>query len=393
MNKRRAAPWLGWLLAACPLTTVLATPHCGAPVEGRDDWPIVAEAARAFDATAFCRTIAATLADANLHGIVVERGGRLQFEAYFDGADQPGGAWFSRSASFGPDELHDLRSVTKSLTGLLVGIALQRGEIGRLDEPVLRHFPEHADLRTPERERITLEHLLTMSAGLDWDESGSYVRLGNSETRMRLSSDPDRYVLERDIVAPPGERFVYSGGATALIGEVLVRRTGQPLDRYAQERLFEPLGIRRSEWRRDGQGRVTPFGGLRLSPRDLARVGRMLLDGGRWQGRQVVPADWIEASFRPRLATGPGGQQYGYQWWLGELKTLQGGHRWIAAQGNGGQRLYLVPTLDLVVVVTAGQYNQPETSWRAPLTVFRRVVLELVRSQPASEADPAPARR
>lgn len=391
MTLRRATTWLAGLLAICPLLG-LAAPHCGAPVEGRDDWPIVAEAERAFDAAAFCRTIAATLAEANLHGIVVDRGGRLQFEAYFDGQDQAGGAWFSRAASFGPEALHDLRSVTKSLTGLLVGVALQRGEIPSLDEPVLRHFPEHADLRTPQRKRITLEHLLTMSAGLAWDESGSYVRLGNSETRMRLSPDPDRYVLERDIVAPPGERFVYSGGATALLGEVLVRRTGQPLDQYAQAHLFGPLGIQHSEWRRDGLGRVTPFGGLRLSPRDLARIGRMLLDGGRWQGRQVVPAAWIEASFQPRLPSGQGGQ-YGYQWWLGEVKTPQGAHRWIAAQGNGGQRLYLVPTLDLVVVVTAGQYNQPETSWRAPLTVLRRIVLDLARAQPAPDADAAPARR
>jgi CubicO group peptidase (beta-lactamase class C family) len=368
------------LLASAAIAFVPAQlrAYCGPAVAGNDGWPIVAPAARVFDQDAFCKTLSATLSGANLHGIVVDHAGALQFEAYFEGQDQPGGAWFSRHVSFTADDLHDVRSITKSITGLLVGVALQRGQLKNVDQAVLDFFPEHADLKSPERSRITLAHLLTMTPGLEWDESGSYVRLGNSETRMRYSRDPDRYALERDIVAPPGTRFIYSGGATALLGEVLVRSTGLALDAFAEEALFKPLGIERSEWRRDSRERVTPYGGLRLRPRDLAKVGRMLLAGGRWNGQQVIDPSWIDASFRARVPAG-NAMSYGFQWWRGEVKTAHGPIGWVAAQGNGGQRLYLAPELDLVVVVTAGQYNQPDTSWRAPLTVFRRVVTELAK--------------
>lgn len=355
--------------------------RCGPPVDRPDGWPVATAEQRAFDPAVFCQTIARRWAGANLHGIVVEQHGLLQFEAYFDGRDNPGAALFSREVSFSADELHDLRSVTKSVTGLLTGIALDRGHLKGLDTPVLTYFPEHADLATPERLRITLAHLLTMTAGLAWDESGSYVRLDNSETRMRLfAPDPERYVLERDIVAPPGTRYTYSGGATALLGEVLVRATGQPLDVLAREWLFAPLGIEHTAWRRDKRDRVTPYGGLRLRPRDLARIGRMLLDGGQWQGRQVVPAAWIDASFQAHVPTGNGELRYGYQWWRGAWTVGARRLGWVAAMGNGGQRLFLLPELDLVVVVTAGNYNQAD-SWRAPTEVFRSVVGEVGKKE------------
>ena len=373
------------LAFACSHTlAVEPTMRCGTAAAREDGWPVAQPEQQALDPAAFCETIARRWADANLHAILVEQHGALQLEAYFDGRDKPGGAWFARDVSFSADDLHDVRSITKSVVGLLTGIALQRGSLKSIDEPVMSFFPEHADLATPERQRITLAHLLTMTAGFEWDESGSYARPSNSETRMRyFSGEPDRFVLERDIVAAPGERFVYSGGATALLGEVLARATGQPLDLFAQEVLFGPLGIEHIEWRRDARGRVTPFGGLRLRPRDLARIGRMLLDGGQWKGRQVVPAEWIDASFRAHVAASPGPLHYGYQWWRGTLTA--GPHRleWVAAMGNGGQRLFLLPELDLLVVVTAGNYNAPD-SWRAPLQVLYGVVAEVAKKQEAT---------
>lgn len=309
--------------------------------------------------------------DANLHGVLVEQGGQLRVESYFDGWDQPGGSLFPRPASFDATSLHDVRSVTKSVVGLLVGIALERGLVESIERPVLDFFPEHADLRSPERLAIRVKHLLSMTAGLEWDESGSYLRPGNSETRMRFASDPIRFVLERPVLVPAGERFEYCGGATALLGEVLARRSGKPLERFAEEALFEPMAIARYEWRRQ-DGKVTPFGGLRLVPRDLVRLGRLLLDGGRFDGRQVVPAEWIEESFAPRISA-TAGRRYGYQWWLGRSEAGGRWHDWVAAWGNGGQRLFLVPALDLVVVITAGQYNQPNQHV-APMQVFRRAL-------------------
>ena len=374
-----AALALGLGLALASAQAPAAEPpamRCGPPAQRADGWPVAPPEPRAVDPAVFCQTITRRWAGANLHGIVVEQHGVLQFEAYFDGRDHPGASLFSREVGFTAGDLHDLRSVTKSVVGLLVGIALDRGLLkGGLDQPVLDWFPEHADLATPERRRITLAHLLTMTAGLQWDESGSYLRLDNSETRMRFAPDPVRHVLERDIVAAPGGRFVYSGGATLLLGEVVTRATGQPLDAVARDWLFAPLGIERTEWRR-ARDQVTPFGGLRLRPRDLARIGRMLLDGGQWQGRQVVPAAWIDASFQPHVPTGSGELRYGYQWWRGAFTLGQRRMGWVAAMGNGGQRMFLLPELDLVVVVTAGNYNQAD-SWRAPLQVFGSVAGEL----------------
>lgn len=350
------------LLGCAPPFGVRAADRCIAP----------AGDAPGFDAQALCQALPEIAAGgANLHGVLVEHRGRLRVEAYFDGWDQPGGSLFSRPASFDSASLHDVRSVTKSIVGLLFGIALERGLVDSIETPVLDFFPEHADLRSPERVAIRLKHLLSMTAGLEWDESGSYLRLGNSETRMRFASDPMRFVLERPVVAPPGERFEYCGGATALLGEVLARRSGKPLERFAEEALFEPMAIGRYEWRRQ-DGKVTPFGGLRLVPHDLVRLGRLLLDGGTVDGRQVVPAEWIKESFVPRI-TASAGRRYGYQWWIGRSEAGGRQHDWVAALGNGGQRLFLVPALDLVVVITAGQYNQ-NNQGLAPTQVFRRAL-------------------
>jgi CubicO group peptidase (beta-lactamase class C family) len=359
-----------------------AASTCGHPQPTDDGARIATTAAATVDATtsapagldvdALCAALQriATPA-ANLHGVVVERAGQLLAEAYVDGTDHPGGALWGRAASFTPHDLHDVRSVTKSVVAILTGIAVDRGLIKDIDAPVLDHFPEHADLKATPRGRITLAHLLGMASGLDWDESGSYLRPGNSETRMRFSLDPDRHVLEHDLIAEPGSVFNYNGGGVALLGEVIARAAGQRLDDFAEVALFQPLGIRRHEWRRDRLGRVTPYGGLRLRPRDMAKIGRLVLDGGRWNGRQIVSAAWVAQMVADRLPA-TGRLRYAWLWWRGTVDAGAARHAYIAAFGNGGQRIYLVPTLDLVVVVTAGQYNQ-DTSWQAPLRVLHAV--------------------
>ncbi|MBC8057836.1 MAG: serine hydrolase [Rhizobiales bacterium] len=356
-------------LASSPLA---AAPVCGAPSAEIDGAHIAAKDDASVDIDALCAAVRRIATpEANLHGVVVERGGRLQLEAYFDGTDNPGGSLFSRAASFGPDDLHDVRSVTKSVMALLLGIAVDRGLVEGVDAPVLDYFPEHRDLAGTPKSRITLAHLLAMSSGLAWDESGGYVRPGNDETRMRFSSDPDRYVLDRELTDEPGARFNYNGGGTALLGEVVVRTSKMPLEAFAKEALFDPLGIGVTEWRRDRNGRVTPFGGLRLRPRDMVKLGRLVLNRGQWNGRQIVSAAWIEQMTHDRLPAGA--LRYGWQWWLGEIAFDGRRHRYLAAFGNGGQRVFIVDELDLVVVVTAGQYNK-DTSWQAPLRVLRDVV-------------------
>jgi CubicO group peptidase (beta-lactamase class C family) len=256
---------------------------------------------------------------------------------------------------------HDVRSVSKSVVGLLIGIAKQQGAFPDLDAPVLASFPELAALRSPERDAIHLAHLLSMSSGLAWDEGA----LPNDETKLYWKSDIPAFVLGRPLVARPGETFLYDSGGTAVLAELLVRVRGRPLSELARTELFEPLGITDWEWVTDLHDRPLAFTGLRMRPRDLAKLGRLLLDGGKWRGREIVPADWIADSLRPHLATGlrtpaTGELGYGYQFWTGHVAWRGRELAWSAGFGNGGQRLFVLPELDLSVVIVAGDYGSQE---------------------------------
>ena len=190
--------------------------------------------------------------------------------------------------------------------GFVPGIVHGRGQLA-LDRPVMDYFPELADLASTERRQITVQHLLDMTVGWDWNESSApYGSPANSETQMVLAADRNRHLLGLPMLHAPGTRWAYSGGATALLADAIERSTGQRLLPLAQAALFDPLGIPPPTWRTDREGRALAFSGLRLRPRELARIGRLLLDGGRWQGRPVVPADWIAATLATRVPASDG---------------------------------------------------------------------------------------
>lgn len=281
-----------------------------------------------------------------VHGLVVMRGGEVVLERYGAGADFRLGEPLGR-ITFDRETLHDVRSVSKSVVALVYGIALSEGLVPEPGAPLVAQFPEYPDLvADPARAYITVEHALTMTLGLDWNEDAPYTGPENSEVAMELAPDRHRYVLERPVVEEAGKRRTYCGGATALIGELITRGTGMPVDAYAAERLFRPLGITRHQWVKGGDGVVMAASGLRLRPLDLAAIGRLVLDGGR----DLVPAGWIEEMTRPRV-TIEGDFAYGYQWYVtGDRQRLE-------CIGNGGQRLVVVPGEDLVVAVTAGDYD------------------------------------
>lgn len=304
-----------------------------------------------------------------LHGVVAVRGGETVLEHYGEGEDfiweQSLGA-----VRFGPDTLHDLRSVTKSVTALLYGIALGEGRVPEPSAPLLAQFPQYPDLAADaDRARLTVEHALTMSLGLEWREDIPYNSPANAEIAMELAPDRYRYVLERPIAEAPGTRWGYCGGATALLGHLIAQGTGLPLAEYGRAALFDPLGIEHVEWTAGADGVASAASGLRLAPRDLARIGRLVLAEGEWEGRPLIPATWIRTMVQPRLKT-EWGAGYGYQWYLESVA----GHRLVVAAGNGGQRLAIAPDLNLVVAVTAGNYDDPE-QWRTPFTVLEKVVL------------------
>jgi CubicO group peptidase (beta-lactamase class C family) len=331
-----------------------------APAELDDGWPVAAPERQGMDG-AMLRGIAARFTaceEARAHAVVVARHGALVYEHYFTGEDW---RWTSPLGvvAFDSAVRHDLRSITKSVTSLLVGVALDRGWIDALDTPVFTYFPEHDDLRSSAKDRITLAHLLTMSAGFAWDERGAWDSPGNNERLMDQAADPYRYVLEQDLATAPGQAYDYCGGAPTLLQGVIQKTSGKALDLIAREALFAPLAITDVEWTRFPSGDVRGYGGLRLRTRDLAKIGQLVLDRGVWQGRPIIRPEWIAASTAPQI-NGEGIFFYGHLWWLGRFLVDRREIRWIAGIGNGGQRLYIVPRLELVVAVNAGAYSAPQ---------------------------------
>ncbi|WP_084955544.1 serine hydrolase domain-containing protein [Thermoactinospora rubra] len=276
-----------------------------------------------------------------LHGLVVVRDGETVFERYGEGEDETIHHKLGR-VTFSADTLHDIRSITKSVVGLLYGIALAEGGVPAPHEPLMAQFPEYSDVTG--KDELTVEHALTMTLGLEWNEDVPYTSEANSEVAMELAPDRYRYVLERPVAERPGTRWHYCGGATALVARIVEKGTGQPLRDFARSRLFEPLGIERFEWTGGPDGGVYAASGLRLRPRDLARIGQAVLGKELpWPGTLFERHVTIDADF-----------WYGYQWFLGPSPQ-----RWLGGFGNGGQRLLVFPDSDLVVVTTGGLYNLP----------------------------------
>jgi CubicO group peptidase (beta-lactamase class C family) len=327
------------------------------PSDLGDGWPVAAASQVGLDA-AVLHEIGARFEswkEASAHAVVVVRRGVLVYERYFPGDDWHWNQHLT-GVAFDATVRHDVRSITKSITSLLVGVARARGCIGSLDTPVVTFFPEYADLCTPEWERITLAHLLTMSSGLSWQERVSWDNPANDERAMDEAADPYRYVLQRPVETLPGRYFQYCGGAPTLLQGIIQNTSNSALDVLAKEALFEPLGIQDVEWIRFRNGDPKGFGGLRLRARDLAKIGQLVLDRGRWQGKQIIPSEWIAESTEAHI-NGEGILFYGYQWWLGRAMHQRREFRWIAGLGNGGQRLYILPELEVVIAVFSGAYS------------------------------------
>ncbi|MBV8191309.1 MAG: serine hydrolase [Alphaproteobacteria bacterium] len=378
-----------WMTRSLMLLLALATfsarasadepKDCGSPVALNDGWSLASQAEAGLDAAKLCGldTFLQRWPDPGIHAVVVVRNGKLAMERYFAGDDSRWGEKLG-TVRFGPEVKHDLKSISKSATSLLVGIALGEGKFPALDSPVFDAFPEDGDLRTPEKSRLTFRHLLTMSSGLAWEEDVPYADPRNDERAMLEARDPFRYILSRPMASLPGSTYHYSGGVTSLLGETLVRSTGRSLADYAREKLFLPIEAPDFEWLEVGLSRrLGAYGSLRMRPRDAAKLGRLLLGDGAWNGKQVVPAGWAAQSITPRLG-GDGLFFYGYQWWLG--RTFRNGAElpWAAGYGIGGQRLFVVPRLDLVVMISSGLYDRP-LQFSLPNRIFTEVVLPAVK--------------
>jgi CubicO group peptidase (beta-lactamase class C family) len=378
-----------FLLAASATAHGQTSPACGTPTALDDGWAIATPESVGLDGARLC-AIAARLQEtqANVHAVAIVRHGKLVFEQYFSGPDE---RW-DVAGDYDHDATtrHDMRSASKSVISLLVGIAIDRKLIASADEPVVKFFPEYLELKSPGWDQVTLRHLLTMSSGMQWDENLGWNDPKNDEPHLANEADPIRYILSKPIAKPPGTVWTYNGGGTNLLGNILERVSGKPLEAFAREVLFQPLGIADLEWKNyPKNGKIASAIGLRIRPRDAAKIGQVVLNRGVWKGRKIISPEWIEQSVRPRFqAIGyfSGLFFYGQQWWMGRSIAHEKEVKWIAAMGSGGQRLFIVPDRDLVVMTTSGLYFQPGQGDGA-LDMMANFILPSVRDNTTRSAN------
>jgi CubicO group peptidase (beta-lactamase class C family) len=310
--------------------------------------------------------------DHYLHSILVIRDAKLVFEEYFSGedldlSDLSSGVHFSHK-DFDLNTLHALASVSKSVTSILLGIAIDEGLVGDTNETMFSFFPDYSNLGDPAKNQITLAQMLAMTSGLPWNESYAYTDPRNDLGAMAFfSEDPIAYVLGKSTVAPPGTQFIYNSGTTNLLGEITRRTTGSTLESFADQHLFAPLGIDSLEWYGfpSDPDMAVASSALYLRPRDMAKIGQLYLDGGVWDTTRVVSESWVKASTSratdvpasenpiPRFSDG-----YGFQWWLGTFPK-EDTDAYIAA-GWGGQFIIVLPEREMVVVMTAGDFENED---------------------------------
>lgn len=292
----------------------------------------------------------------NIHSLLVLRHDKLVYEKYFPGKDEIFGRPLGHVNHI-RDSLHDCRSITKSVVSACIGIAVAQQIIRGVNDRVLSYFPEYAWYDTGAKRDLTIKHLLTMSDGLEWDETIPYNNPKNSEIQMLFNKDVIDFVLSRSIITKPGSIWNYSGGSTQLLAAILEKVSGQKVDSFASKHIFSPLGITKFYWGEREDGTPWAPSGLRLRPIDIAKFGLLYLNNGIWNGHQIIPADWIRESISPQIKRRSPSQGYGYQFWCGTDSIAGKEVKIKLAIGYGGQRIYLIPSLDLAIVVTAGNYN------------------------------------
>lgn len=289
--------------------------------------------------------------------LLIARHGKLVYERYWNG--------------FKRDKPHDLRSATKSITSLLTGVAVGQQLIPSVDTPIVPLLQKYAPLKNADerKERISVRNLLEMRSGLacnDWDPDSP-----GKEEKMYDSKDWVRFILDLPTAEEPGQSTMYCTGGVVVLGALVEDAAGVSFPEFARRSLFEPLGITQVEWEKADGGRTDTGGHLHLRPRDFAKLGQLVLAGGKWQGQQLVPEAWIHESTVSERTLGD--SKYGYLWWLNTF-SINGTpvEAWFA-RGNGGQFVFVFPSLDLVAVFTGSFYNEPESD--LPLQLVGRFVL------------------
>ncbi len=361
-----AAP--GALLSPSPLTVQSQSTPSASPYWPTQGWRTSAPEQQGMDSA----TLVAMLDEIHkqgqaIHGVLVVRNGYLVLEAYF--------------YPFKGESRHWIASATKSFTSALIGIAIDKGHIDGVNHKLLDFFPDRTVANVDARKRaITLEHVLTMSSGLDWPTHGPQEDL---YAQYSQSKDLVQFVLDRPMAHDPGTRFVYNSGGAHLLAAIIQKTTGMRAQEFARTNLFAPLGISNAFWLSDQNGINWGEGGLALVPRDLAKFGYLYLNNGVWDGQSVVPEAWVKASTAPHIETGDLGyglsHHYGYQWWVDDDGVYK-------ATGSAGQRLFVMPKQGMVVTFVGGASGLDSDI--VPETLLKSFILPAVKSTTPLPANP-----
>jgi len=287
--------------------------------------------------------------------VLVANKGKFVYEQYFNGSHR--------------EQLNNVRSASKSITSLLVGLAMDQGKLKSVKQPAFKFFESDKPWKNPDprKDRITLQDLLTMSSILECNDWNNQSR-GNEE-KMYLIEDWEQFVLDLPVRgippwekkpkdSPYGRNFSYCTGGVFLLGAIVERATGMQLEAFAAQNLFNPLNIKTVKWPQSPLGVAQGGGGLDIRSLDLLKIGQLMLDRGKWQGQRIVSEQWVEASLKPRAEIGRGAaKDYGYLWWIFNFTLNDRLWEVYAASGNGGNYVFIVPELNLVTVVTSTAFN------------------------------------
>ena len=299
-----------------------------------------------------------------VHSMLIVKNSRLVLEEYFTGHKYKwdGPNHHGKKVKFDRDMIHNLASVTKSFTSAIVGIAVDHGYIKSVDEKVLSFFPEYSHLSDENKEKITIEHLLTMTSGLEWNEwEYPYSDTRNDIIQLHMVSDPFEYILSKPVIHESGTEWYYSGADVNLLAEIIKRASGMRMDIFADKYLFEPMGIEKQQWQFIKPDIVYASGDLKLRPKDMAKFGMLYLQGGLYDGTRIISKEWIDRSITKLVKLDKpvdcGSDGYGYQWFFKTYTVNSRQVEVVRRTGWGGQAIILFPELDMLAVFTGGTYT------------------------------------